>query len=135
MSLPWFVTVIYLKEEVCVSLGEKDFPPSLNCRQVSSTIISELKHATFLSHRRKPAVNMPGQVRMPGRCSLPDFQFKLTVSASEKIPDSPRCSRLRRSYLITPLDKYSCQYGHPSKSLSYAPALSQAPALSFDWTP
>ena len=38
-------------------------------------------------------------------------------------PDHPRGSRLRRSYLITPLNKYSCQYEHPSKNLSYAPAL------------
>ena len=36
-------------------------------------------------------------------------------------PDPPRGSRLRRSYLITPLNKYSRQYEHPSKNLSYAP--------------
>ena len=29
----------------------------------------------------------------------------------------------RGSYLITPLNKYSCQYEHPSKNLSYAPDL------------
>ena len=29
-------------------------------------------------------------------------------------------SGLRRSYLITPLNKYSCQYEHPSKNLSCA---------------
>ena len=34
-------------------------------------------------------------------------------------PDPPRGSRLRRSYLITPLNKYCCQYEHPSKNLSY----------------
>ena len=28
---------------------------------------------------------------------------------------------LRRSYLITPLIKYCCQYEHPSKNLSYGP--------------
>ena len=36
-------------------------------------------------------------------------------------PNPPRGSRLRRSYLITPLNKYSCQYEHSSKNLSYAP--------------
>ena len=36
-------------------------------------------------------------------------------------PDSPRSSRLRRSYLITPLNKYCCQYERPSKNLSYGP--------------
>ena len=37
-------------------------------------------------------------------------------------PDPPRGSRLRRSYLITPLNKYCCQYEHPSKNLSYGHA-------------
>ena len=32
--------------------------------------------------------------------------------------ETPRM-RLRRSFLITPLNKYSCQYEHPSKHLSY----------------
>ena len=36
-------------------------------------------------------------------------------------PDPPRGSRSRRSYLKAPLNKYSCQYEHPSKNLSYAP--------------
>ena len=36
-------------------------------------------------------------------------------------PDPSRGSRLRRSYLKAPLNKYSCQYEHPSKNLSYAP--------------
>ena len=36
-------------------------------------------------------------------------------------PDPPRGSRLRRSYLKAPLNKYSCQYEHPSENLSYAP--------------
>ena len=35
--------------------------------------------------------------------------------------DPPRGSCLRRSYLIIPLNTYSCRYGHPSKNLSYAP--------------
>ena len=34
-------------------------------------------------------------------------------------PDPTRGSRLLRSYLITPFNKYSCQYEHPSKNLSY----------------
>ena len=38
-------------------------------------------------------------------------------------PDPPRGSRLRCSYLKAPLNKYSCQYQHPSKNLSYAPDL------------
>ena len=41
-------------------------------------------------------------------------------------PDPPSGSRLRRSYLITPLNKYSCQYEHPSKNLSYAPEMISA---------
>ena len=36
-------------------------------------------------------------------------------------PDPSRGSRLRRSYLTTPLNKYCCQYEHPSKNLSYGP--------------
>ena len=36
------------------------------------------------------------------------------------MPDPPRGSRFRRSYLKAPLNKYSCQYEHPSKNLSYA---------------
>ena len=36
-------------------------------------------------------------------------------------PRPPRGSHLRRSYLITPLNKYFCQYEHPSKNLSYGP--------------
>ena len=36
-------------------------------------------------------------------------------------PDPPRGSCLRRSYLITPLNEYCCQYEHPSKTLSYGP--------------
>ena len=40
-------------------------------------------------------------------------------------PDPPRSSHLRRSYLITPLNKYCCQYEHPSKHLSYGPGLDQ----------
>ena len=36
-------------------------------------------------------------------------------------PDPSRGSRFRRSYLKAPLNKYSCQYEHPSKNLSYAP--------------
>ena len=36
-------------------------------------------------------------------------------------PDPPGGSYLRPSYLITPLNKYSRQYEHPSKNLSYAP--------------
>ena len=35
--------------------------------------------------------------------------------------DFSRGSRIRRSYSITPLNKYSCQYEYPSKNLSYAP--------------
>ena len=35
-------------------------------------------------------------------------------------PDPPRGSR---SYLITPLNKYCCQYEHSSKNLSYGPVL------------
>ena len=38
-------------------------------------------------------------------------------------PDPPRGSHLRRWYLITPLNKYSCQCEHPSKNLSYGPVL------------
>ena len=38
-------------------------------------------------------------------------------------PHPPGCSSLRRSYFIPPLNKYSCQYEHPSKTLSYAPDL------------
>ena len=36
-------------------------------------------------------------------------------------PDPSRGPRLRRSYLTTPLNKYCCQYEHPSKNLSYGP--------------
>ena len=36
-------------------------------------------------------------------------------------PDPPRGSRFLRSYLKASLNKYSCQYEHPSKNLSYAP--------------
>ena len=39
-------------------------------------------------------------------------------------PHPPRGSHLRRSYLITPLNKYSCQYEHLSKTLSYGSGLS-----------
>ena len=45
-------------------------------------------------------------------------------------PDPPRGSRLWRSYLITPLNKYSCQYEHPSKNLSYAPEYCGACSLT-----
>ena len=38
-------------------------------------------------------------------------------------PDPPRGSRLRHPYLITPLNKYSCQYEHPFKNISYAPGM------------
>ena len=38
-------------------------------------------------------------------------------------PDPPRGPRLRRSYLITPLNKYCCQYERPSKILSYGPEI------------
>ena len=34
-------------------------------------------------------------------------------------PDPTRGTHLRRSYLIAPLNKYSCRYEHPTKKLSY----------------
>ena len=56
-------------------------------------------------------------------------------------PDPLRGSRFRRSYLITPLNKYFRQYEHPSKNLSYAPGEEKEPAsismqrlfLVFSW--
>ena len=39
----------------------------------------ELKYASFMSHRRKSEVNMPGQL------SLPDFQTNTIAFTNEKI--------------------------------------------------
>ena len=36
-------------------------------------------------------------------------------------PDPVRGSRLRRSNVITPLNKYCCQYEHLSKNRGYGP--------------
>ena len=38
-------------------------------------------------------------------------------------PRPPRGSDLRRSYLMTPLNKYCCQYERLSKNLSYGPEI------------
>ena len=49
------------------------------------------------------------------------FQNFLGGGGGGMAPDPTRGSHLSRSYLITPppLNKYSCQYEHRSKSLSY----------------
>ena len=43
--------------------------------------------------------------------------LQISKFSGEACPQTPP----RGSYLITPLNKYSCQYEHPSKNLSYAP--------------
>ena len=53
------------------------------------------------------------------KIAFPGLQISKCSGGGGDMPQDPP----RGSYLITPLNKYSCQYEHPSKNLSYAPVL------------
>ena len=57
-------------------------------------------------------------------CIMLKIAFPGLEISKFSVGHAPR-PRLRRSYLITPLNKYCCQYERPFKNLSYGPGIDE----------
>ena len=123
----------------CFLLTKSSFPTSywlepysidilLSCAKLANLLSPEASHADGrLLHCHKPILSSGFRWHYHTAClktsllsHLPCLN-KVDWLIDCMPPDPPRGSQLRRSYLITPLNKYSCQYEHLSKTLSYGP--------------